>query len=236
MEPDEFASQVAGVAALAEPARRDLYLYVVSQPMPVSRDQASEGVGVARHTAKFHLDRLVEEGLLDTDFKRLSGRDGPGAGRPTKRYRRSAKEVAVTLPERHYDLAGELMARAIDESGQSGGDVVASLNRAAAERGATIGGQAHAQGSRAGRNRKIAATCAALAQHGYEPRPADDAIVLANCPFHALAREHTELVCGMNLALVGAVVEQVDAEGLTARLDPASDRCCVVIDTEPAGR
>jgi predicted ArsR family transcriptional regulator len=147
------------------------------------------------------------------------------------------KEVAVSLPERHYDLAGELMARAIDESGRSGGDVVASLQRAASERGAAIGEQARAQaGSRAGRTRRIATACDALAEHGYEPRQEDRSIVLANCPFHALAREHTELVCGMNLALVGAVVEQVDARGLTARLDPDSTRCCVVIDTERARR
>ena len=78
---------------------------------------------------KFHLDRLVEVGLLDVDFKRVSGREGPGAGRPTKRYRRSPREVAVSLPERHYDLAGLLMARAIDESTLRGGDVVASLHR-----------------------------------------------------------------------------------------------------------
>ena len=77
-----FADQVSGVAALAEPVRRDLYLFVAAQPEPVSRDQASEGVGIARHTAKFHLDKLVEEGLLDTDYKRLSGRRGPGGDRP----------------------------------------------------------------------------------------------------------------------------------------------------------
>src|SRR5512140_2388596 len=107
MDQDAFASQVTGVAALAEPVRRDLYLYVVAQSEPVSRDQASEGVGVPRHTAKFHLDRLVEDGLLDVDYKRLSGREGPGAGRPTKRYRRSDRELSVALPPRRYDLAGE---------------------------------------------------------------------------------------------------------------------------------
>src|SRR5690349_24630325 len=97
---EDFDSQVSGVSALAEPARRALYLYVVAQPEPVSRDGAAEGVGLARHTAKFHLDKLVEEGLLDTEFRRLSGRRGPGAGRLTKLYRRSAREVAVTLPQR----------------------------------------------------------------------------------------------------------------------------------------
>ncbi|MGZ4590642.1 MAG: helix-turn-helix transcriptional regulator [Actinomycetes bacterium] len=232
MDPEEFASQVAGVAALAEPVRRDLYLYVSAQPSPVSRDQASEGVGVPRHTAKFHLDRLVEEGLLDTDFKRPSGRGGPGAGRPTKRYRRSGRQVTVALPERRYDLAGELMARAIDESRRSGADVVESLHQAAAQHGAAMGEQARGRiGPRAGRELRLTATCETLAEYGYEPRRTDDTVVMANCPFHALAEQHTELVCGMNLALVDAVVTRLGDDGLAARLDPAANRCCVVIAT-----
>ncbi len=230
MDSEEFATQVESVAALAEPIRRALYLYVVSQPAPVSRDQASQGVGTPRHTAKFHLDRLVEEGLLDTDFKRLSGRDGPGAGRPTKRYRRSTRQVTVALPERRYDLAGQLMAQAIDESASSGGDVVASLHRAAADQGAAIGEQARAgMGPRASRARQLAVTCQTLAQYGYEPRTVDESIVLANCPFHALAREHTDLVCGMNLALLGAMADRVADTGICARLDPSPERCCVVL-------
>ena len=107
MDPQDLASQISGVAALNDPVRRDLYFYVAAEPAPVSRDQASAAVGVPRHTAKFHLDRLVQEGLLDTNFKRLGGRDGPGAGRPTKRYRRSARQVTVALPERRYDLGTE---------------------------------------------------------------------------------------------------------------------------------
>jgi predicted ArsR family transcriptional regulator len=113
---DDFASRVSRLAALAEPARRALYRFVASQSEPVSRDRASEGVGLPRHTAKFHLDRLVEEGLLVTEFRRLTGRTGPGAGRPTKLYRRAPQSVSVSVPERRYDLAGDLMARAIEES------------------------------------------------------------------------------------------------------------------------
>jgi hypothetical protein len=46
-----------------------------------------------------------------------------------------------------------------------------------------------------------------------------------------LARDHTELVCGMNLVLVGAVADHVGDGALAARLDPAADRCCVVLGT-----
>lgn len=229
---DDFAAQVAGVAALAEPVRRELYRYVVAQGDAVSRDQASAGVGIPRHTAKFHLDRLVQEGLLDTEFRRLSGRQGPGAGRPTKLYRWSGREVSVTVPERRYDLAGTLMASAIEESGRDRTPVLQSLHRVAAALGGRLGDQARTSaGRRPGRQRLVEAVCAILARHGFEPRREPGRVTLANCPFHALATEHTELVCHMNLALVEAVAEHGTDDGLTARLDPADGRCCVVLDT-----
>ena len=92
--PDEFAAQVTSVAALAEPVRRELYQYVIAQPEPVSRDQAGEAAGIPRHTAKFHLDRLCDEGLLQAEYRRLSGRVGPGAGRPAKLYRRGDRQFS----------------------------------------------------------------------------------------------------------------------------------------------
>src|SRR5215216_5034810 len=131
----DFAEQVAGVAALADAIRRDLYRYVSAQPTPVSRDQASEALGIARHTAKFHLDKLAEEGLLDASFKRLSERRGPGAGRPTKLYARSSQQLSLTLPERRYELAGQLLATAIDNAAAERTTVTDALN-AAAETGA----------------------------------------------------------------------------------------------------
>ena len=233
---DDFAAQVSGVGALAEPARRALYLYVVAQPEPVSRDQAAVGAGLPRHTAKFHLDKLVADGLLDTEYRRLSGRRGPGAGRPTKLYRRSSRQVAVTLPPRHYDLAGQILARAVEDAARDGVPVLQAVQRAAAEAGHRLGaaqrpredGFAAASGD-AG----LGAVAAVLAGYGYEPRVQGDRVVLANCPFHALAREHTALVCGMNLHLVTALLEELGRRDVLAGLDPAPQRCCVTLTTEP---
>ena len=243
MARDDFAERVAGVASLAEPVRRDLYLYVVAQPEPVSRDQAAAGAGVARHTAKFHLDKLVEEGLLTTEFRRLTGRDGPGAGRPAKLYRRVAGEVAVSLPARRYDLAGRLMAAAIDEAATDGTPVAEALDRQAAAYGTSLGDEA--RGTSPGDETRAQRLCGVLADHGYEPYvvkelEVDEAgagdvgdgagtVLLRNCPFHALAREHTALVCGMNLALITAAADRADA-GMEALLAPAEGRCCVVLD------
>jgi predicted ArsR family transcriptional regulator len=231
MSHDEFADRVADVAVLADPIRRDLYQYVAGQPSPVSRDDASEALSVPRHTVKFHLDKLVQQGLLSTTFQRLTGRTGPGAGRPTKLYRRSGREVSVTLPERRYDLAGQLMAQAIDESAANG-PVLAALHAAAGVYGKTMGEAALggiAQG--AALPARVIAGCDALAARGYEPRADEEPVTLANCPFDALARTHVELVCGMNLALLEGFADGVGTGTLTARLHPADGRCCVVLDT-----
>src|SRR5215212_9901303 len=117
---DDERSSVAAVAALAEPTRRRVYDHVVQQAVPVDRDQVASAVGLPRTTAAFHLDRLAQCGLLDVHFERRSGRTGPGAGRPSKLYRRADTSVAVSIPERHYDLAGDLLAGALDEADGSG--------------------------------------------------------------------------------------------------------------------
>jgi predicted ArsR family transcriptional regulator len=230
MTRDDLAGRVAGVAALADPIRRDLYLYVSAQPAPVSRDQASDALGIAHHTAKFHLDKLAEEGLLDISFKRLSKRRGPGAGRPTKMYARSNRQLSVILPERRYDLAGQLLASAIDNAAAQDTTPADALRAVATGWGHSVADQARASaGPRPSPERLLACACQALAENGYEPHRTGGSVVLRNCPFDALAREHTELVCGMNLAIMAAVTEQLHETALAARLEPAPDRCCVVL-------
>jgi predicted ArsR family transcriptional regulator len=231
MTEDDFASQVTGVAVLADPTRRAVYRFVVQQPGPVSRDQAAAGVGLPRHTAKFHLDRLVEEGLLDTEFRRLSGRGGPGAGRPAKLYRRSERQLAVTLPERRYDLAGQILAEAVELAAETGTPVAAAVDRAAAGEGRRLAATDGAVPAA-----PLTETARVLAEQGYEPRVEGTSVVLANCPFHALARDHTALVCGMNLSLITAFLRERGYSSVEAALEPAADRCCVtLVSRRPAG-
>ncbi|AJF63370.1 transcriptional regulator [Streptomyces vietnamensis] len=206
---------VSAVAALDEPTRRRLYDHVVRQSGSVSRDEAAAALGLARKTAAFHLDRLADESLLDVVYERRSGRSGPGAGRPAKLYRRSTRQVAVSLPDRRYELAGRLLAQAVEESDATGEPVRAVLHRKAEELGTQLGEQ----------NRTDVFEL--LERYGFEPRHEDDAIVLANCPFHALAREHTRTVCGMNLHLLRGVLKGIDETGIEACLAPGPGHCCV---------
>jgi predicted ArsR family transcriptional regulator len=218
--PDAPGEDVSAVAALDEPTRRKLYDHVVRQPRPVSRDEAAAALGLARQTAAFHLDRLADASLLDVVYERRSGRTGPGAGRPAKLYRRSAKEIAVSLPDRRYELAGRLLAQAVEESDATGEPVRDVLHRKAEELGRQLGG--HDEGD----------VFQLLERYGFEPQREDRAIVLANCPFHTLARAHTQTVCGMNLHLLRGVLHGLNDTGLEACLAPVPGRCCVRL--EPA--
>lgn len=231
---DDFAAQVAGIGALAEPVRRALYLYVVAQPEPVSRDQAAAGTDLPRHTVKFHLDKLVDEGLLDAEFRRLTGRQGPGAGRPSKLYRRSQREMAVTLPEREYELVAEILAAAIEDAAAGGTPVLDAVARAADDAGRRLGARAAANGSTTAASSSLESVSAALAAHGFEPRAEGDDVVLANCPFHALSRSHTQLVCHMNHGLISAMADELGHDDVDVKLEPGPNRCCVKLSATSA--
>ncbi len=209
-------NRVTAIAALGDPLRRDLYRAVATAAGPVSRDDAAAAVGIPRSTAAFHLDRLAEAGLLRVEYRRLSGKSGPGAGRPAKLYAAASADVIGSVPERHYELAGELLASAMERAEEERMPVRYALVRQAHDTGAAIGTAAGGLDQ-------------ALAACGYSPaEDADGAVLLENCPFHALAGRHTELVCTANLALLGGVVEATEATR-TPVLAPSAGRCCVVL-------
>jgi predicted ArsR family transcriptional regulator len=224
---EDLEARLSSIGSLAEPARRELYLFVLAQADPVSREQAAEALGMPPHTVKFHLERLVTEGLLDVEYRRLSGRTGPGAGRTAKLYRAANFEVAVSLPERRYDVLATLLAEAFEAA--LSGDVSlaqASLD-AARKEGARMGQDAVAGGAGTAPCLELASTV--LAEHGYAPRIDGDTVSLMNCPFHRLSREHTELVCGMNHALISGLMDHLTCRDVSVQIVPAPDRCCVQI-------
>lgn len=223
---DAPLADVAGIAALADPLRRRLYAFVVGSEGPVGREAAAEAVGVAVHTAKFHLDRMVADGLLEVEYRRLTGRSGPGAGRPAKLYRRSERDFAVTLPARHYDVLSAVLADAADASIARRQPVDEVAGEVARRHGERFGAAAGAGADRA-ETEPLARLAGALGEVGYEPRVVAGRMVLENCPFDRVAREHTELVCGLNLDFVCGVVDGLGCPGVTATLEPAPGRCCV---------
>jgi predicted ArsR family transcriptional regulator len=224
----KLEEQAAGIGTLADPIRRALYEYVIAQPASVGREEAAASVEIPGHKANFHLDRLVDEGLLAVEFRRLTGKTGPGAGRPAKLYRRSDREWSVSLPARRYDLVGHILASGVERAQRERVAVADALHATALDEGVAVG--------EAGRSDAGTATLPdVLARQGYEPRTEDDVLILANCPFDSLAREHTALVCGLNQSFVQGVAVGL-GDDVEACLEPERGHCCVKVRrTAPAG-
>jgi predicted ArsR family transcriptional regulator len=214
-------SEFSVFAVLDDPVRRRLYDYVTAQDHGVSRSEAAEAVGIQRTLAAFHLDRLVETGLLDTTFRRPAGRTGPGAGRPAKLYRRGAAEHQVSVPPRDYRGAAELLAEVVDVTGAE-----PELQRSARSRGAAAGRAARRQAPHTPDGDLV---MGALSAQGYQPFQEGVEVRLRNCPFHVLASRYPPLICGMNLALVEGLLEGAVVSSLQARLDPRPEECCVAL-------
>ncbi|GAA2071701.1 helix-turn-helix domain-containing protein [Pseudolysinimonas kribbensis] len=214
--------ELAAVAAIRDPTRRALYELTLTSTQPVTRDHAAATLGMPRSTAALHLDQLVASGLLVVENRRLSGRTGPGAGRPAKVYSRAPVEIAVTLPARRYDLMADVFASALDDLGSGEADHAGEAAVAAA---------VHRVAGDAGAQARLAAGSLdeMLVETGYEPRRQPDGIALDNCPFHRLAGGHTELVCAANLAFLRGAAD-ADGAGATAEAQPfPAHGCCVRI-------
>ena len=176
-------------------------------------------MGVPVHTAKFHLDRLVAEGLLDRGVPRGSaGAPGRAPAGPSKLYRRSEREWSVSLPPRRYDLVGHILATGVDRARREPVDLDDALVEAAAAEGVAVG-----------RAARPGALPDVLAHQGYEPRDEDGALVLTNCPFDALAEDHTDLVCGLNRTFVQGVADGLGRDDVEACLEPRPGHCCVTV-------
>jgi len=209
---EEGGDSIAAVGALGDPTRRKVYDFVVRLGRAVGRDEVAQGLGVARTLAAFHLDKLVEAGLLEAGYARLAKRPpGPGAGRPAKLYRRSESQVAVSLPPRSYVEVGALLAEAVERSGAD-----LTLQQVAQERGRAVAGEDMWE---------------VLREWGYEPFERDAEICLRNCPFHVLAQEFPPLICGMNLALLNGLAEGAGWP-VTARMKPEKGHCCVRVEAK----
>jgi predicted ArsR family transcriptional regulator len=210
--------ELARLAVLDEPIRRQLFAYVRGSSEPVSREDAAEAVGISRSLAAYHLDKLVEQDLLVTSYRRPEGRSGPGAGRPAKLYVAQG-EVSVSVPPREYELAAGLLAEAAETSDEARN----SLDAVAARAGRRLGGE-----------RKSLEE--ALIARGYEPFEEEAGVIrLRNCPFHRLAEQHRDVVCGMNRSYLQGVLDGLGRDDVTASLEPEPGRCCVAIRARAQG-
>lgn len=230
-------SNVNSLSVLDDGLRRRIFLFVRAQGLPVSRERVATEVGISRKLAAFHLDKLAEKGLLTHHYARPSGRGGPGAGRPAKLYEPSSKTIEISVPQRRYELAGRLLLEGVanQSEGTSARD---TTNAAALAQGSELGNRTGgSKGLRhPGPERTLAAAEEILSDLGFEPfRESAKIVALRNCPFHRLAEQSPEVVCGMNRSFIEGIVRGLGNASVEVVLEPEQDHCCVKLRHPGAG-
>src|SRR4051795_7230293 len=100
---------MAVTSAFGDPTRRAIYLFARDRG-GVTASEVAEHFTLHPNVARHHLDKLAAGGYLEVDLERP---EHPGAGRPSKRYRGSPKEMELEFPARRDDLLATLLGRAI---------------------------------------------------------------------------------------------------------------------------
>jgi len=224
---EESAALVA-VAALGDDLRRGLYRFVRRQGRPVTREEAAAALRISVKLAAFHLDKLVDRGLLRADHA-VPPEVRRRVGRAPKRYQPTDVQVSLSVPERRYDLLGEILVDAVAQAveGRSAADTARDIAR---QRGGQVGAQARLQRrlGRPGPERTIAVTEELLEGGGFEPAPDDvGGLLLRNCPFHTLVERAPALVCSINLAYVDGLLRGLGNDTVRTLLRPQAGLCCV---------
>lgn len=232
-EESPGVSALTAIAALSDPFRRRLYRFIRRAHGPVNREQAAASVGISRKLAAFHLDKLVEVGLLHATHERVG--HVRKVGRTPKVYQPTQAVVRISIPEHQHDLLAEILLDAVvnqrtDETAQQ-----AAL-RLATQHGEELGRaeRARLRPGRLGAERALTMTQNVLARYGFEPaRDNPTTIRLRNCPFHPLTPKAPELVCAINHAFLTGFLHGLQATTVHAALAPHPPECCVQLHARP---
>lgn len=219
-------ADMAAAAVLTDDLRRRMYAFIRRADGPVTRDQVAAEVGISRKLAAFHLDKLATAGLLRTSFAPPGGLRR--AGRTPKRYEPAGVDLQLSIPPREHALLAGILVSAVTST--AGGSATQAAFRAAGERGRELG-QAERATTRPGRlgtERALTVASGFLERSGFEPvRAAPTKVLLRNCPFHPMAAQAPDLVCGINKAFLTGFLDGLGAMSATAVLNPGAGHCCV---------
>lgn len=212
---------------LDDELRQGMYTFIRAARRPVTRDEAAAAVGISRKLAAFHLDKLVDAGVLRADYQQGTRK----VGRAPKVYQPVETDIAVSLPPRQHDLLADILLDAVlaDDSRD------AAL-RVARERGKDLGAaeRSQARPGRLGAERSLTLAATALQRNGFEPDRTSPACVrLHTCPFHPLSARAPEMVCGINHAFLTGLLDGLNTKTVHAVLDPQAGECCVEIRANP---
>ena len=115
------------LGALKDFTRRDILLRFYADRKARSVEDVAREAGVHRSVAFEHLERLVALGYLEVTQRRGL------PGKPAKIYKLTGGPVQISHPMRRYDVVAESLARALEEAGDPGAEIVRRAGRSFGE-------------------------------------------------------------------------------------------------------
>ncbi|MGW9629119.1 helix-turn-helix transcriptional regulator [Agromyces sp. NPDC055520] len=205
----------ADVAALAVASPPKMRVLEALQRVghAVDARELADALGVHVTTARFHLDKLVEAGVVVAAAEHSSRR-----GRPRLRYALVDVVATRARDERSREQLIEVLAVALD--GQAS-ETRARLAREAGRRWAeNLAGDDAAMRDDTATDRLTRM----LDELGFAPEPVAEGLSLHACPFRDSARRHRDVICGVHAGLIGEVLAGAELLPFTA-----PDRCLVAL-------
>ncbi|MBW3668778.1 MAG: helix-turn-helix domain-containing protein [Actinobacteria bacterium] len=228
MDDARFSAAVVAVtSAFGDPTRREIYLFAREGERGVTAAEVAEQFELHPNVARHHLDKLAAGGYLEVHVER----GGAGAGRPSKRYRSAAGDVALEFPAPRDDLLVTLLGKALalipPEQAEAMAEAVGEeYGRALAEH------MSPGEGHRSFRN-ALHAVADALTAHGFaahaEARGGSLAIISDHCPFGDTATQHP-VICAVDRGMVRGMLAGLydgDAIPTTTASRALGDDACV---------
>lgn len=229
---DEFNSVVTAAASMfGDPTRRRIYLLAREASGGITSAQAASAVELHPNVARHHLDRLAAGGYLDVVTE--TGTEASGekrSGRPSKRYRASAKPMDLEFGARKHDLVVSLLSKALDLLPF---DVASKMAEEVGEHyGRELAAQMNPGDTHRSMRSALRAVADALTAHGFaahtEAREDGLAIVAGHCPFGELSASHP-VICAVDRGMVRGMLGTLYGDSTPAMTAsrPRGDDVCV---------
>jgi len=226
----EFSAAVTAVtSAFGDPTRREIYLFARETEVGVTASEVAERFELHPNVARHHLDKLAAGGYLEVGVPRT---EHAGVGRPSKRYRATAKAMGLEFPARRDDLLITLLGRALELVPHAKAEAMAEavgIEYGQALAASMAPGDAHRSFQAA-----LHAVADALTAHGFaahaEARPGSRslAIIAEHCPFGDAAVQHP-VICAVDRGIVKGMLAGLYGETMphTEASRPQGDEVCV---------
>ena len=229
----QFAAAVTAVtSAFGDPTRREIYLFVRSNPGATASEVAAR-FSLHPNVARHHLERLAAGGYVEVTRERP---DGQGAGRPSKRFRAIGTDPTLDLLTRRDDLLVLLLQEAMQILGPQAAEGMAE--RVGEEYGRRLAGQMTPADSQRSLRTAMHAIADTLTAHGFAAHAEDQgtttAVVADNCPFGDAASQYPVL-CAVDRGMVKGLLAGLCGEGpavpvvLSSSRARGDDACAAVV-------